>query len=80
MPSVYSKYLSNVEATSRRLAGLSRTQTLRTDNDAHPKYGGSHGYPLWMRRDILYYEQRYGMEFVLDRFDVSRATVFRWKN
>ena len=80
MPSTYSKNCSNVSSKSRSHAGLSRQLgNLRTNNTSHPRFGGSHGYPLWLRRDILFWEARFGVDFVLDRFDVSRATVFRWK-
>ena len=69
------------EARSRSDVGLSRQdQTERTNNSSHPSRGGSQGYPLFIRRDILYYEQRYGMDFVLDRFNVSKASVYRWKS
>ena len=56
MPSVYSKNISDHQANARSEAGLSRQQgTYRTNNESHPSFGGSHGYRLWLRRDILYY-------------------------
>ena len=81
MPTVYSKNISKEDALSRRNAGLHRQQeSLRTNNTSHPSFGGSHGYPLWLRRDILFWEARNGIDFVVNHFDIGRATVFRWKN
>ena len=78
---VFSKYLSSVQAQNRSNAGLSRQlQSERTNNTSHPSFGGSHGYPLHFRRDILFYESLYGIEFVIRRFNVSRATIYRWKH
>ena len=80
MPPINSKLLSSIEAQDRSNAGLSRnTQIQRTNNASHPSLGGSHGYSLYFRRDVLYWEARYGIEFVLRRFSVSRASVYRWK-
>ena len=80
MPSIYSKDPSSHEAIHRSRAGLSRESNPRTNNISHPSLGGSQGYPLYLRRDILYWESRYGIDFVVDRFLVSKSSVYRWKN
>ena len=81
MPSIYSKNISSNEADCRRNDSLSRQlHTDRTNNESHPCFGGSHGYPLWLRRDVLFFESRYGVEFVVRHFDISQATIYRWKN
>ena len=80
MLSIYSKNLSSHEAIHRSRAGLSRESNPRTNNISHPSLGGSQGYPLYLRRDILYWESRYGIDFVVDRFLVSKSSVYRWKN
>ena len=81
MPSIYSKYISTRDARERSLAGLSRLiQTNRSNNNSHPSFGGSHGYPLWYRCDIMFWFNIFGMEYVINCFTFSRATIFRWRN
>ena len=78
---ISSKYLSSVQARNRSKAGLSRElNTSRTNNASHPSIGGSHGYPLHFRRDVLHFEAIYGVEFVIRRFNISKATIYRWKD
>ena len=79
MPSTYSKSISTNDAQERSNSGLYRRQALRTNNTSHPSLGGSHGYPLWFRRDVLYWDQRFGLDYVIACFEVSEASVRRWR-
>ena len=79
MPSIYSKQLSFVNAATRSNQGLSRESEVRTNNSTHPSFGGSHGYPLWLREDILMYEQLYGIDYAAWKFSVSKQSIYRWK-
>ena len=81
MPSVISKNISSIQARERSNAGLSReTGNARTNNSSHSAHGGSHGYPLHFRRDVLFWEDLYGIDFVCQRFAISKSSVYRWKN
>ena len=80
MPSIYSKNISTHEAQQRSQSGQSREQqSFRTNNESHPSSGGSHGYPLWLRRDIMFWDNLYGIDYVVNRFTVSKATIYRWR-
>ena len=81
MPSIYSKHQSTHDAQQRSLAGLTRLQeSFRSNNESHPSFGGSHGYPLWLRRDIMFWDNLHGIDYVVNRFDISKATVYRWRH
>ena len=80
MPPIYSKNISTTEARERSEAGLSRqVNVTRTNNISHPCFGGSQGYPLFFRRDVLFWEARHGVDFVIRRYNISKASVYRWK-
>ena len=79
MPSIYSKNVSTQEAQERSNNGLYRRQHFRTNNTSHPSLGGSQGYPLWFRRDVIYWDNIYGIDYVCARFGVSEPSVRRWR-
>ena len=79
MPSIYSKQLSFANAATRSNQGLSRESEVRTNNSTHPSFGGSHGYPLWLREDILMYEELYGIDYAAWKFSVSKQSIYCWK-
>ena len=79
MPSVYPRNISTHQATARSNAGLTRQSQYRTNNNSHPSFGGSHGYPLWLRREVMQYEAVHGVNYVVEQFNISSATIYCWR-
>ena len=71
--------LSHDRANDRSQQGLERVSESQTNNHSHPSFGGSHGYDLWFREDVLSHESLYGIKSAADYFGVSMASIYRWK-
>ena len=70
---------SSKTAIRRSLAGLSRqTQQFRTNNNCHPRKGGSHGYPLWLRIQVIEHVYDHGVNDAHTHYDISKKTIRRW--
>ena len=70
---------SQKEAQMRSNAGLSRQlRQFRSNNNKHPKKGGSHGYPLWFRIDVVDHAFAHGIADAHRTFGVSRKSIRRW--
>ena len=66
-------------AKRRSDAGLSRIEkTFRTNNNQHPKKGGSHGYPLWLRIEVMDHVYAHGMNSATVHYNISKKTIRRW--
>ena len=64
---------------ARAKAGLSRKKKVpRTNIQAHPSRGGSHGYELWYRIEVLEYCYEHGIDAALAKYTCSRKSIRRW--
>ena len=69
---------ANARAAARSNAGMSRElQQWRDDHAAHPSRGGSAGYPLWLRSEVLALVNQHGMQ-VINGLNISQSSVYRW--
>jgi transposase len=67
------------EAKWRSAMGLSRELKMRRSSNApHPKVGGSSGYPLSFRRDVLRMVDKIGTKGTAAKFGVSIRSIQRW--
>jgi transposase len=67
-------------AETRSKAGQARQlKKNRTDNAVHPGKGGSEGYQIWYREDVVHYSNHFGVPATVEVYDVSTATVYRWR-
>ena len=70
---------STKAADVRARAGMSRElNTFRTNNNRHPKRGGSHGYPLWLRIEVLDHAFANGINDASVHYDISKKSIRRW--
>ena len=70
---------STKAADVRARAGMSRElNTFRTNNNRHPKRGGSHGYPLWLRIEVLDHAFAHGINDASVHYDISKKSIRRW--
>jgi transposase len=68
------------EARERSAMGLSRQlEVERSNNAPHPKFGGSAGYPLSFRRDVLNSVDVLGLKTAAGVFGVSVRSIKRWE-
>ena len=66
-------------AQERSRLGLPRVlQVPRTDNAADPSHGGSTGYNIHKRADILTFAAANSVSMAAQEFGVSRSTIYRW--
>lgn len=75
------KQSDRVKAREESCYGLLRQlQTYRTNHPSDPSRGGSTGYPLWLRVMVMHHVHTFGNEDAVERFGISRATLFRWND
>ena len=73
------KNIASEQAQRRSHAGMTRhLRTFRTDNNQHPRNGGSHGYPVWFRLAVLDHVYAHGVADGHRYYDVSKKTIRRW--
>lgn len=73
------KQLASKQAQHRSHAGMSRQlKRFRTNNNQHPKYGGSHGYPVWFRLDVLDHVYGHGIADAHRHYRVAKKSIRRW--
>ena len=64
---------------TRSLLGLSRELEVPRDRfDANPSRGGSRGYPLWYRIEVLEYANVHGAAVAATRFTPCQRTIEGW--
>ena len=64
---------------TRSLLGLSRELEVPRDQfDADPSRGGSRGYPLWYRIEVLEYANIHGVAAAATRFTPCQRTIELW--
>lgn len=74
--------MADERARARSQANLSRElHVRRDDNPPDPSRGGSRGFPLWYRQNVLNMVQNLGsVRAAADASNVSQATIYQWQN
>jgi hypothetical protein len=69
-------------ALERSKNGLSRElEQVRTDHAVNPGLGGSKGYPLYFRNQVVNFAFDHGIHATLVKYSsLSQATIYRWLN
>ena len=72
---------ANERAAARSKAGLPRElEQLRDNNAPHPRRGGSAGYPLWHREEIMNHAAQHGIQATANHYGISRMSIMRWND
>lgn len=76
------KRSSRDKAREISLSGLrrERQKVYRTDNKSDPSHGGSSGYPLWYRTQVMHHVYHFGYDDAVQHFGISLSTLYRWNN
>ena len=74
------KQSADVRVRELAEAGFTKErQVERTNIKADPSKGGCHGYEVNERMKALKCVDEFGMKFASRVFDISEATLYRWK-
>ena len=80
LENVYEMYKKSARKKARNEShyGLRRSTKFRTNNRTDPSRGGSAGYDLWYRIQVMHHVYAFGHEDAVEHFGICRRTLYNW--